>query len=57
MRYRVAKDEDFHWFLIPEDKFTAWELWCSEYPDGSDYPDWARPIANLGMMTFEKPMF
>lgn len=52
MRYGLTADDSGHWYVIPEDRFDAWEEWL----DGEDIvvPNWAHRI-NVWGITFTDP--
>lgn len=54
-RYRLVRDGDCHWYVIPADKMEEWDAWC--YDENSwDPPEWADALGGSpSMLTFENP--
>lgn len=40
MKYFLDTDEDCHWYLIPVDRRSDWDL----ARGGEDIPEWAEPL-------------
>jgi hypothetical protein len=40
-RYRLAQDNDSHWYVIPVDRAEEWEQWCEI--DSDDERAWTPP--------------
>lgn len=66
MRYRLARDDDSHWYYIPADKVDEWNqyvesssrYWRERNYDAETYalPEWARPIGGSPTsLTFTDP--
>lgn len=46
-KFRLAQDQDCHWYVIPSGKREAWRDFCDLDQDSEEaweVPDWADPV-------------
>lgn len=60
MRFRLAQDNDSHWYVIPVDKEKEWSAWCDIDPDDErawDAPEFARQVGgSYSLVSFSDPV-
>lgn len=47
-RFCLVRDDDCHWYVIPEPRRAEWDEW-----DGEEVPTYATPIDGPHRLTFE----
>jgi hypothetical protein len=51
-RFRLVRDDDCHWFVIPADRVDDWDNWVTS--EDWDPPTYATPIDGPHLLTFER---
>lgn len=56
-RFVLVQDNDAHWYVIPADKWPAWDGFCgSPHYGDDDPPEWAKPVGgHPRLVTFTDP--
>lgn len=59
-RYKIARDNDGHWYVIPEGREAEWGEWLAldrEDVRAWDHPNWAKGIGGSpSLLTFTDPV-
>lgn len=60
MRFRLAQDNDGHWYVIPTEREEEWSAWCEIDPDDErawDVPEFARQVGgSYSLVSFIDPV-